>query len=242
MTPPAERRPGERNRPCQAEYGIAITRDLSGARADIVVIDLAEAGLQHTPLLDAQTSRDLVLNKILSTDLRGIRLDLTRFFVIVDTESPTEMTGYEFPIQLDVDDYRRKGNPVQIRDVVPTSINSWLRYVLGFYEKRVSVMNRDVVGGCATAKTDVERRRRGSCGGGALGTDRRGISGKVALVERRGDIGERTGHDLDIKNGHEHPDAHRAIAQPQPARIVRCGLRCRHGERQGSCHSMPLPR
>jgi hypothetical protein len=101
-----------------------------------------------------------VLNKILSTDLRGIRLDLTRFFVIVDTESPTEMTGYEFPIQLDVDDYRRKGNPVQIRDVVPTSINSWLRYVLGFYEKRVSVMNRDVVRGCATVKTDVERRRR----------------------------------------------------------------------------------
>jgi hypothetical protein len=115
---------------------------------------------QHTPLLDTQASRDLVLNKILSTDLRGIRLDLTRFFVIVDTEAPTEMTGYEFPIQLDVDDYRRKGNPVQIRDVVPTSINSWLRYVLGFYEKRVSVMNRDVVGGCATVTTDVERRRR----------------------------------------------------------------------------------
>jgi hypothetical protein len=114
VTPPAERRPGERNRPCQAEYGIAITRDLSGARADIVVIDSAAAGLQHTPLLDAQASRDLVLNKILSTDLRGMRLELTRFFVIVDTESPTEMTGYEFPIQLDVDDYRRQGNPVKV--------------------------------------------------------------------------------------------------------------------------------
>ena len=37
-------------------------------------------------------------------------------------------------------------------------------------------------------------------------------------------------------------DAPEPIAQPQPARIVRCGLRCRHGERQGSCRSTPPPR
>jgi hypothetical protein len=30
------------------------------------VIDSAEAGLQHTPLLDTQASRDLVHNKILA--------------------------------------------------------------------------------------------------------------------------------------------------------------------------------
>jgi hypothetical protein len=152
--------PGNANQPCQAEYGIAITRDASTTRADIVVIDSAEARPHHTPLLETHAGRDLVLNKILSTDLQGIGLDLMRFFVIADAESPSETTGYEFPIQLDVEDYRRKGNPVQIQDVVPTSIKSWLRYVLAFYVKRVSVLKRDVVGGCATVKTDVERRRQ----------------------------------------------------------------------------------
>jgi hypothetical protein len=152
--------PGNANQSCRAEYGISIARNLSGTRTDIVVIDSAEAGLHHTPLFDAHAGRDLVLNKILSTDLQGIGLDLMRFFVIVDAESPFGMKGYEFPIQLDVEDYRRRGNPVQIQDVVPTSIKSWLRYVLGFYEKRESVLKRDVVGGCATVKTDVERRRQ----------------------------------------------------------------------------------
>jgi hypothetical protein len=152
--------PGDANQPCQAEYGISITRDPSTTRADIVVIDSREAGPHHTPLIDTDLGRDVMLNKILSTDLQGIRLDLMRFFVIVDAESPSEMTGYEFPIQqLDDEDYRRKGNPVQIQDVVPTSIKGWLRYMLGFYVKRESVMKRDVVGGCATAKTDIERRR-----------------------------------------------------------------------------------
>jgi hypothetical protein len=69
------------------------------------------------------------------------------------------MTGYEFPIQLDVEDYRRKGNPVQIEDVLPTLIKGWLRYVLGFYVKRESVLKRDVVGGCATVNTDVGQVR-----------------------------------------------------------------------------------
>ena len=152
--------PGNANQPCQAEYGIAITRDASTTRADIVVIESAEARPHHTPLLETHAGRDLVLNKILSTDLQGIGLDLMRFFVIIDAESPSETTGYEFPIQLDVEDYRRQGNPVQIKDVPPTSIKSWLRYMLGFYVNRVSVMNRDVVGGCATVKTNVERRRQ----------------------------------------------------------------------------------
>jgi hypothetical protein len=134
--------PGETNQPCQAEYGISITRGLSGTRTDIVVIDSAEAGRHHTPLLDTHAGRDLVLNKILSSDLQGIGLDLMRFFVITDPESPFGMKGYEFPIQLDVEDYRRKGNPIGVQEVAPTSIKGWLRYVLGFYVKKVSALNR----------------------------------------------------------------------------------------------------
>src|ERR1039458_5225493 len=83
-----------------------------------------------------------------------------RFFVIMDAESPSETTGYEFPIQLDVEDYRRQGNPVQIKDVPPTSIKSWLRHMLGVYVNRVSVMNRDALAGGSPVMTNVERRRQ----------------------------------------------------------------------------------
>jgi hypothetical protein len=150
--------PGEMNQPCQAEYGISITRGLLGTRSDIVVVDSAEGGRHHTPLIDADIGRDIVLNKILSTDLQGVRLDQVRFFIVVNAESPFEMSGYEFPIQLDMEDYRRQGNSAQIEDVIPTSIKGWLRYALGFYVKRESVMKRDVVGGCAIVKTDQRRR------------------------------------------------------------------------------------
>lgn len=151
--------PGAANQPCQAEYGVSITRDHAGARADIVVIDSGEAGPSHTALFDASIGRDLVLNKILSTDLKDIRIDLVRFFVIVDAESSFGMRGYEFPITLDFEDYQRKGNPVEVQEVIPTSPKGWLRYVLGFTVKRVSALNRDVMGGCATVTTDLTKVR-----------------------------------------------------------------------------------
>ena len=131
--------PGDVNQPCQAEYGIAITREPSITRVDIVVIDPREAGLHQSSLLNTDLSRDLVLNKIFLIDLLGIRIDFMRFFVIVDAESPFGMDGY--------------------KKVAPTSIKGWLRYVLGFHVKRVSALSRDVVGGCATVKTDPEHVR-----------------------------------------------------------------------------------
>ena len=150
--------PGAANQPCQAEYGISITDDPSGARADIVVIDAGEAAA-HMALVDASHGLDLVLNKILATDLQGIRIDLVRFFVIAGTDSPSGRKGYELPIRLDFEDYQRKGNPVEIQSVMPTSLKGWLRYVLGFYVKRVSASNRNVVGGCANVTTGLERAR-----------------------------------------------------------------------------------
>jgi hypothetical protein len=152
--------PGNANQPCQAEYGIAITRDASTTRADIVVIDSHKADFHHTALIHHQCSRDHVLNKILSVDLMGIRVDLLRFFVIADAESSDGMIGYEYPIKLDFEDYQRKGNPVQVRGVAPTSLKGWLRYALGFYVKTVTALNRDVVGGRVTVKTERDQVRQ----------------------------------------------------------------------------------
>ena len=152
--------PGATNQPCQAAYGISIIRDHFGARADIVVIDSRKAELHHTPLIHTPLGRDLVLNKILMIDLLGIRVDLLRFFVIADAESSNGMIGYEYPIKLDFEDYQRKGNPVTVRNARPSSLKGWLRYLLGFYVKTVFALNRDVVGGRATVKSDLGQVRQ----------------------------------------------------------------------------------
>jgi hypothetical protein len=147
--------PGYLNQPCQAQYGIAIRSDENGPCADIVVIESSgESGQHHTSLLDTAAGRNLLLNKILATDLRGVELNRTRFFVISDPELPFDLLGHEFPMVLDFEDYLRKGNPVEVREVLPTSIKGWLRYFLGFYVKTASALKRDVVGGCAIVATD----------------------------------------------------------------------------------------
>jgi hypothetical protein len=171
--------PGDVNQPCQAEYGIAITREPSITRVDIVVIDPREAGLHQSSLLNTDLSRDLVLNKIFLIDLLGIRIDFMRFFVIVDAESPFGMDGYEFPVRLDFEDYRQKGNPVQIKKVAPTSIKGWLRYVLGFH---VSVRIEPGRGGRVRNRQNRPRARPAyDGGGGALALDCCRVSGTVDL-------------------------------------------------------------
>jgi hypothetical protein len=151
--------PGAANQPCQVDYGVSITRDDAAARANIVVIDSRDGDPHHTPILNTPAGRDLILNKILSTDLQSIRIDLTRFFVLVDAGPRLGINGYEYRINLDFEDYQRKGHPVLVRNVVPTSLKGWLKYLLGFYVKTVTALNRDVVGGRATVKAGLDKVR-----------------------------------------------------------------------------------
>jgi hypothetical protein len=153
--------PGYLNQPCQAQYGIAISRDEDGARADIVVIESSgESGQHHTSLLDTAAGRNLLLNKILATDLRGVELNRTRFFVISDPESPFDLLGHEFPMVMNFADYERRGNPVEVKAVRPSSIKEWIAFGLGCYWKSVSALNSNVVGGCAMVETDRRPVRR----------------------------------------------------------------------------------
>jgi hypothetical protein len=153
--------PGHLNQPCQAQYGIAIRRDEEGAHADIVVIESSgESGQHHTSLLDTDAGRNLLLNKVLSTDLQGVELNRTRFFVISDPELPVGMTGHEFSMVLNFEDYQRKGNPVEVKAVRPSSIKEWVAFGLGFSWKSVSPLNSNVVGGCASVETDRRPVRR----------------------------------------------------------------------------------
>lgn len=150
--------PGNVRQACRAEYSIALNYDELITKADIVVINSPLAG-GGTSLFNTDAGRDVILNKILTDELRGVRLDFIRFFVIIDSGQPQWVTGIELPIRLNVLDYVRKGNLHEVRRVAPRSLLGWPRYLIGQGEKVTSWHSWNVVGGCADFYTDFEQRR-----------------------------------------------------------------------------------
>jgi hypothetical protein len=150
--------PDSDNQVAQAEYGVVIRHENSIARADVVVINSHGAGLGAS-LWNSQAGRDLVLNRILANELKGIRVQFIRFFVLVDLEAPGWMRGIELPIRLDINDYMRKGNPHEIQRVAAPGLLGWLRHLAHFGKKRISFWGGHVQGGCADFYTDFEQRR-----------------------------------------------------------------------------------
>lgn len=151
--------PGFSGQPCRAEYGIAINHDKSIARADILVINSRRAGLE-TSLVNSQQGRDIVLNKILANELQGVRVEFVRYFILVDTDVPGWLAGFEVPIRLDFDDYKNKGNRYHVERVAAQSHLRRVLNLVGFGKKAFSYCARDVVGGCATFHTDFNQRRQ----------------------------------------------------------------------------------
>jgi hypothetical protein len=151
--------PGYTKQPCRAEYGIALRRDQSIAGADIVVMNSPRAGA-GTSLWNTQDGRDIVLNRILTQDLQGVRVEFIRFFVLIDAQaSGGQIHGIELPIRLDINDYVQKGNPCQVRRIAGPSFWGRLHYLAGGGERVISYSNHDVVGGCARFSSDFEQRR-----------------------------------------------------------------------------------
>ncbi len=151
--------PGNTDQPCRAEYGISISRDQSIESANIVVINSRRAGLGSS-LWNTQEGRDIVLNKILANELKGVRTRFVRFFVLVEAEAPIWMTGIELPIRLDFNDYIKKGNPYEVQRVAAPGLIGRLRYLVGCGQKKFSFLGQHVLGGCADFYTDFEQRRQ----------------------------------------------------------------------------------
>jgi len=150
--------PGKEAQACRVEVGIAYRQGDAGRRADIVLIHNRRVGHQ-TSLLVSDQARDIVLNKILANDLQGVRVDCVRLVVLVDLDEPSPLFGMEFPIQLDLRDYMRQGNPYRVESVRPGSFSGWLRRLVGFGEAKYSLWKRDVTGGCARFHTPTDQRR-----------------------------------------------------------------------------------
>jgi hypothetical protein len=112
--------------PFQGVYGLFIDHSPPIQRVVIVIGGLG--------LFNSDSGRDAVLNRILDTELRGVRLDFVRFIVVVghDTDYPV---GKEFEIGGDLGPIRKK-------------YKIW----------RTSAVASDlIVGGATTFSTDFER-------------------------------------------------------------------------------------
>ena len=145
---------GHGNTTAQAYYGIAVRRDQDPTQTDIVLINSHRFGIHS--LWNSDHGRNVVLNKILATDLAGIATRCVRFFVLIDTDKHHPMHGLEFRIRLDVDDYKRKGNPYfapTLRDRLQSLLSG------GSFHVPCSWLTRDVVGGCARFFTEFHQNR-----------------------------------------------------------------------------------
>jgi hypothetical protein len=150
--------PGHQGEPCRAEYGIIVSRDRDTARADIVVVNSRRVGWD-IPLWNSARARDSVLNQILRNDLLGIRVDLVRFFSVLDADASTGRKGIELPIRLDFADYKKQGGGYRMeRITAPTFVGRVLN-MLGLSATKVWTLNTDVVGGCARFHADFANRR-----------------------------------------------------------------------------------
>uniref|UniRef100_UPI0032E8A036 hypothetical protein n=2 Tax=Pseudomonas aeruginosa TaxID=287 RepID=UPI0032E8A036 len=108
-----------------------------------------------TSLYNTDEGRNIVLNRILENDLRGIRLDYINFYVILDLS--TTLEGMKLPIHLDFDDYIAKGNPYNCTPS-DTTTGRILQWITG--EKTYSYWSGHVLGGCARFYTELDDQNR----------------------------------------------------------------------------------
>jgi len=150
--------PGYDGEACRVDYGIVPSSRTLLAGADIVVVHSPKLG-RATSLISSAEARDAVLNRILTTDLPDIRLDVIRFFVLFDVNAFDRTLGFEFPIALDFADYKAKGNRVFTEHPVPTSLLGKILWGIGIRPRHEFVRNSDVRAGGARCYTPFERRR-----------------------------------------------------------------------------------
>lgn len=149
--------PGHAGEPCVDEYAIVLDRTGIITRADIVLVSrLAHCASFHS----SGFGRDIELNRILASDLQGVRLEWVRLFLL--TEKSTSMHG-RMPdffgaevtrIDLDTDYFIAKGNPCTVR-----RRNFFSRLFPGI-SREVSYWSGHVVGGCAKFSTSLQNARQ----------------------------------------------------------------------------------
>ena len=148
--------PGHARQPCLGEYTIVLDHSEALARADIVLV--SRAAHRGPSFWNSELGRNTVLNRIVATDLAGIRLEWIRLFVLHEKTAGAagrlpEFLGVELKINLDIDDYVAKGNRCTVRRT-----NMLLGLITGF-SSETSFWSGDVVGGCANVTASFKGAR-----------------------------------------------------------------------------------
>lgn len=148
--------PNNYGQPSRALYGLACSiRDFSPF-VDIVVINTHRLGATSF-LFNCEPGLNILLNKVLSSDLKGIRTEFVRLFVLQHAKA-SPVSGFEAPIFLDEHDYFDKGSPHLARHS-PIPILGKVLARLGIGELPRTLFSTDIVGGCAEFYTRIDGSR-----------------------------------------------------------------------------------
>lgn len=149
--------PGNARQPCKAQYGIVLNNDSTISRATIVVHQ-DEQHNQGTAILNAAYGRESILNAVLETDLRGVRVEFVSFVTMIE-RGQGQLEAREYPIHVDADDFVARGNR---HNIVPAQAEDWsgaLLNLIGRGNRKVSFWSGDVVGGCARFYLDEKNSK-----------------------------------------------------------------------------------
>ncbi|MEA1765918.1 hypothetical protein U2237_30120 [Pseudomonas syringae pv. tomato] len=113
-----------------------------------------------TSLYNTEDGRNIILNKILETDLRGVRVEFVSFYVILDLEHRLE--GLKLPIRMDFEDYMKRGNPYGVESLPAENIAGKVMQWIGKGDKAYVYHSIHVQGGCAKFYTDLMDEQRES--------------------------------------------------------------------------------
>lgn len=150
--------PGNTRQPCQARYGVLHIKESGTRIAQIVVVQSDKDAHMGTSLWNTDEGRNLVLNRILETDLQGVRIEYIRFATVI--HSSGVLHAIDLPIEVDIDDYVAKGNRHDVGQALAQDWIGVLRNLVGRGNKQYGIWSGDVVGGCARFYMDFERAKK----------------------------------------------------------------------------------
>ncbi|MEQ5844324.1 MULTISPECIES: hypothetical protein [Paraburkholderia] len=127
--------PDNNGLPCVLRYRLVLTN--RPALTAIIHVQSGDSAFEN-PVVSANV-RDHVLNHIVDTRLRGVRIDAIRLAV-----TDYDGSAYSFAIEADIDDYLRRGNVFQ---TAPAPAGS------GRIRETISVESAQLTGGRARVQT-----------------------------------------------------------------------------------------
>lgn len=162
--------PGLNRVPSYAKYGI--TPGMTGSEnyiEDVNIVVVQEKDRRPGKLLHDGDDKMLsdILNRILRTDLFGIRAEFINFYIATVTE--TDIGMVQIPFQVDVQDYVEQGNPyIESPAEGPAKgFGEMLRQFIGpRKEEEVSFFVENVYAGCARFLVDFSKKKQvplGTC-------------------------------------------------------------------------------